>query len=209
MDATIRRLCAGALYTGALIGTPPGIASSTRCAGATCDANDASTCCKPAKAQCSSITAAGSTMTICGPSGLNSANANSDCSGDTCGIGDKSTCCNVATTCTSDYDKGDNMVASGAGTARGTTIKFTCDSGYAPDNNGDVKCTDQGGWEGGECEKVTPTCSVTDGSKATPWTGGTALYEPCTCTGAAKKCSTLNVCDVAKKTNNCTLSSGG
>jgi len=97
------------------------------------------------------------------------------------------------------------MVASGAGTAIGTTIKFTCDSGYAATNNGDVKCEDHGNWDNeGECEKVTPTCSVTDGSKATPWTGGTAGYEPCTCTGAAKKCATLNVCDVAKKTCVCT-----
>ena len=46
-------------------------------------------------------------------------------------------------------------------------------------------------------------CSVTDGSKATPWTGGTASVEPCTCTGAGA-CSTLNVCDVAKKTCVCT-----
>ena len=60
-------------------------------------------------------------------------------------------------------------------------------------------------------------CSVTDGSKATPWTGGTAYAEPsswkgawvggttepCTCTGASI-CTTLNVCDVAKKTCVCT-----
>ena len=46
-------------------------------------------------------------------------------------------------------------------------------------------------------------CSVTDGSKATPWTGGTAQFEPCTCTGAGG-CTTLNVCDVAKKTCVCT-----
>ena len=47
-------------------------------------------------------------------------------------------------------------------------------------------------------------CSVTDGSKATPWTGGgTAQVEPCTCTGAGG-CTTLNVCDVAKKTCVCT-----
>ena len=46
-------------------------------------------------------------------------------------------------------------------------------------------------------------CSVTDGSKATPWTGGTAQNEPCTCAGAGG-CTTLNVCDVAKKTCVCT-----
>ena len=207
---SLTEVCGGDdAFTGALIGS----ASSTKCAGAACGTVDKSTCCAQ-KATCGTITADSSPnlATVCGndpgyTGALGSSSAK--CLGATCGIGDKGTCCATPSTCTSDYDKGDHMVASGAGTARGTTIKFTCDSGYAAENNGDVKCTDQGGWEGGECEKVTPTCSVTDGSKATPWTGGTGerssgQYEPCTCTGAAKSCSTLNVCDVAKKTCVCT-----
>ena len=48
-------------------------------------------------------------------------------------------------------------------------------------------------------------CTVTDGSKASPWiVAPLKSYSPCTCTGAAKECSTLNVCDVAKKTCTCT-----
>jgi len=57
----------------------------------------------------------------------------------------------------------------------------------------------------GNVKKSIPACSVTDGSAATPWTtGNSGAYEPCKCAGAAKTCSALNVCDVAKKTCVCT-----
>jgi hypothetical protein len=69
--------------------------------------------------------------------------------------------------------------------------------------NDAAKPSDGGGDGGDGGDDATATCSVTDGSKATPWTGGTAQYEECTCTGAGG-CTTLNVCDVAKKTCVCT-----
>jgi hypothetical protein len=191
-------------FTGVLIGS----ASSTKCAGATCGTVDKETCCVQ-KATCGTITANSSpnVTTVCGndpgyTGALGSSSAK--CLGATCDpMNDRATCCAAVSTCTSDYAES-GMVASGAGTARGASITFTCDSGYAATENGVAECNGDGTWSGGKCEKVTPTCSVTDGSKATPWTGGTAGYEPCTCTGAAKKCTTLNVCDVKKKTCVCT-----
>jgi hypothetical protein len=160
-----------------------------------------------AAAKCSTIT--GSDLTnICMPpnytGNLITAAATTDCATATCGSGDAYKCCAKGTTCTSDYKK-DNMVASGAGTARGSEIKFTCDSGYEATEGGVATCSDMGTWSGGECVKSIPACSVTDGSAATPWTTGySGSYEMCTCAGAATYCSTLNVCNVAKKTCVCT-----
>jgi len=160
-----------------------------------------------AAAKCSTIT--GSDLTnICMPpnytGNLITAAATTDCAASTCSSGDAWKCCAKGTTCTSDYKK-DNMVASGAGTARGSEIKFTCDSGYEATEGGVATCSQMGTWSGGECQKSTPACSVTDGSAATPWTtGNSGAYERCKCAGAAKDCSTLNVCDVAKKTCVCT-----
>ena len=59
--------------------------------------------------------------------------------------------------------------------------------------------------DGDDDADKAPACSVTDGSKASPFsTGSNKNYEECTCAGAAKECSALNVCDVVKKTCTCT-----
>jgi len=75
--------------------------------------------------------------------------------------------------------------------------KSTCCNADTPGGDDDDDNDDD------DDDAPAPPCSVTDGSKASPWTGGTAGYEMCACTGTGG-CTTLNVCDVAKKTCVCT-----
>jgi hypothetical protein len=190
------------------------------CAGTACALSDESGCCV-VKANCDTITlgTSPSLTAVCGDDDAFTGTliAGAKCAGATCALVDKETCCvqkalcgtitadsspNLPTVCGNDPGYTGALGSSSAKCAGATcdaTDRATCCAAATPaDDDGDDDDDDD------DDDTPAATCSVTDGSKASPWTGGTAGYEECTCTGAAKKCSTLNVCDVAKKTCVCT-----
>jgi hypothetical protein len=131
--------------------------------------------------------------------------ADATCGGTPCdktSMPDQSACCKDVT-----YPKCSSVETQagfcGAGKKYNMDNAESMCSGYPCTSGADLdKCCKD---DGGDDESKAPACSVTDGSKASPFsTGSTKNYEECTCAGAAKECSALNVCDVVKKTCTCT-----
>ena len=89
-------VCAGPAYTGALLGA----ADLTSCAGATCGAADAATCCEPS-ASCATLSASDASLSsVCVvpiyTGALVAVPATINCAGATCGAADAATCCERA-----------------------------------------------------------------------------------------------------------------
>jgi hypothetical protein len=217
-NPTLAVLCGDqSLYTGSKLT----MALNTACTNDPCSGNDAAKCCEP-KANCDAGVTLGTSPSlteVCGGDDAFTGTliAGAKCAGAKCGLVDKSTCCvqkaacgtitadsspSLATVCGDDPGYTGALGSSSAkcaGATCGVGDRATCCATppKTPPAGGDDN-------DGVNDDDAPVTCSVTDGSKASPWMGGTSFAEECTCTGVAKICTTLNVCDVAKKTCVCT-----